>query len=349
VIAFVNGGVADVAVAMMKRRPIPRALPIAALSALALAIGYGAWRMPQFDARDRAAAQLKVAIVQANVGESNKHLNVAEGTALYRAMTDAAMDAAGVGLVAWPESALNQFVGLNENLSGQVASEVKTPMIVGALRAGTDPISGQGKYWNSILALRPGGDIVGNYDKVKLLAFGETLPGYEWFPGMWNWALKLGVLPFSEVFTAGASYAPLPVGPYRISADVCYEDILPAHMRRLMSAADERGMRPHAMFNGTNDSWYGPVEPRIHLALSVFRAVEHRRWLIRSTATGISAFVDSNGRVVERSEFEREQTLIRDVPMIEAGPTVYGVVGDALGWLALIFIGGVVVSARRRG
>jgi apolipoprotein N-acyltransferase len=89
------------------------------------------------------------------------------------------------------------------------------------------------------------------------------------------------------------------------------------------------------MVNGTNDSWYGPVEPRIHLALAMFRAIEHRRWLIRSTATGISAFVDSAGRLVQQSEFEKAQTLVQDVPMVAGGRTVYAVLGDWIGWLAL--------------
>jgi apolipoprotein N-acyltransferase len=125
------------------------------------------------------------------------------------------------------------------------------------------------------------------------------------------------------------------VGPYKLSADVCYEDILPGHIRDLMRP-DASGVLPHAMVNGTNDSWYGPAEPPIHLALALFRSVEHRRWLIRSTATGISAFVDSNGRLVNKSGFETAETLVQDVPMITGGRTVYGVIGDLLGWLALL-------------
>jgi apolipoprotein N-acyltransferase len=103
------------------------------------------------------------------------------------------------------------------------------------------------------------------------------------------------------------------------------------------------------MFNGTNDSWYGPVEPRIHLALSVFRAVEHRRWLIRSTATGISAFIDANGRIVEQSDFEKAQTITRDVPMIKAGPTLYGRIGDLLGWLSLVGVSAALLVRRKSG
>jgi apolipoprotein N-acyltransferase len=182
----------------------------------------------------------------------------------------------------------------------------------------------------------PEGQAFASYDKVKLLIFGEQLPGYETFPKFYEWLRDVGILPYIYVFASGESYAPLSVGKYRISADVCYEDLLPRHIRDLMGPIDANDTRPHAMFNGTNDSWYGPVEPRIHLALSVFRTVEHRRWLIRSTATGISAFIDSNGRIVEQSQFEKAQTLTRDVPMITAGPTLYGRVGDVLGWLSLL-------------
>ena len=113
-----------------------------------------------------------------------------------------------------------------------------------------------------------------------------------------------------------------------------------------MGPIDASGTRPHAMFNGTNDSWYGPVEPRIHLALSVFRAVEHRRWLMRATVTGISAFIDSNGRIVQRSNCETAQTLVEDVPMVVAGPTVYGIIGDLLGWLAVAGVLGIIVRDR---
>jgi apolipoprotein N-acyltransferase len=67
---------------------------------------------------------------------------------------------------------------------------------------------------------------------------------------------------------------------------------------------------------------------------------------VRSTATGISAFVDASGRLVQKSEFEQAQTLIQDVPMIEGGATIYARIGDLLGWLALAICG---VAALKRG
>ena len=115
-----------------------------------------------------------------------------------------------------------------------------------------------------------------------------------------------------------------------------------------MASVDDKGHRPHALVNATNDSWYGPVEPGIHLALAMFRAIEHRRWLIRSTATGLSAFVDSAGRLVQKTDFEKAQTLVQDVPMIEGGATVYGVIGDLLGWLSLAAVAVGLLQKRYR-
>ncbi len=343
VIALVNGAVAEYAISVIRRQRIRIALPAVAFVALAATVIYGVVRMPQIDARDAAAPKLKVVVVQANVGEADKLEKVNEGIEKYRTMTDIALTTPNIGLVVWPESGFNTLVALNADLTGHVATRIDTPMLVGAVRAEPVPDAErkgpeQYRVWNSILAIAPGGRAIASYDKVKLLIFGEYLPGYETFPAFYESLRDAGILPYISVFARGQSFAPLPVGPYRISADVCYEDILPRHIRNLMGPIDSNGTRPHAMFNGTNDSWYGPVEPRIHLALSIFRAVEHRRWLIRSTATGISAFIDANGRIVRQSDFEKAETLTRDVPMISAGPTVYGRIGDLLGWLALLAV-----------
>ncbi|WP_169788783.1 apolipoprotein N-acyltransferase [Vulgatibacter incomptus] len=334
-------------ISSLARHPLPWKLAAGALGSLALTVGYSAVRIGQVEARDEAAPKLKTAIVQANVGAGSKHADVDGGIRRFQRMTDEAMDLPGIGLVVWPESGFNRAVTPRlPNLTGLVAAEVKAPMILGALRA--DVSSGKRKIWNSALALDTGGEIVAHYDKTVLLAFGEYVPGDSLFPGIYD------LLPYTSHFERGASVEPLPVGPYRLSTDICYEDILPGFIRSLMGPVDAEGRRPHAMVNVTNDSWYGPVEPHIHLALATFRSIEHRRWLVRSTATGISAFVDSAGRIRKQSGFETEEVLVEDVPMIDGGATVYGVLGDWPGWLALVASGaalawpGALSRARRR-
>jgi apolipoprotein N-acyltransferase len=299
-------------------------------------------RLGQVEALDAASPKLKVAVVQANVGAASKHEHAAQGIARYRSMTDEAMRIPGVGLVVWPESGLNHSIyDMDVNLSRVVSDQgVKAPMIVGALRG--ELTGGGRRVWNTAFSLDDTGKISGHYDKIVRLVFGEYVPGDTIFPFIYD------LLPYSGHFEAGQSLEPLPVGPYRVSVDICYEDILPSLLRRLMGPIDAAGNRPQALVNVTNDSWYGPSEPPIHLALAVFRAAEHRRWMVRSTATGISAFIDSAGRPVQRSQFETEQLLVQDVPMITSGPTVYGRLGDWPGYLGVAFVVVVFVRARRQ-
>jgi apolipoprotein N-acyltransferase len=109
---------------------------------------------------------------------------------------------------------------------------------------------------------------------------------------------------------------------------------------------------PDVLFNLTNDSWYGKsTEPLEHLALASFRSIEHRRSLVRSTNTGISAFVDPVGRIVTRSGIWTRETLVGRVPMMQ-GRTVYALLGDWIGWFcALLSLAGIgralLVSSRR--
>jgi len=339
-IALINGAIYEVVVSWRMRRGLRPALPATAAIALGATLAYGAVRIAQIEARDAAAPTLKTAIVQANVGAATKHERPGDGIRRYKRMTDEAMAIPGIGLVVWPESGFNRAVTPQvESLAGLVATEVKAPMIVGALRV---ELAERRKVWNSALALDASGAIVDAYDKIQLLAFGEYVPGDSIFPGIYD------LLPYTSRFERGTNREALPVGAYRLSTDICYEDILPGFIRSLMGPIDEAGNRPHAMVNVTNDSWYGPHEPPIHLALATFRAIEHRRWLVRSTATGISAFIDSAGRLVQRSGFETEELLVADVPMITDGPTLYGRLGDWPGWLALVACAAGLARPRRR-
>jgi apolipoprotein N-acyltransferase len=123
---------------------------------------------------------------------------------------------------------------------------------------------------------------------------------------------------------------------------VCYEDIIPAFSR------DLAGKDPNILINVTNDAWFGKTaEPYLHLALAVFRAVENRLVLIRSTNTGVSAFIDPNGRVLAQTGITGAETLIQKVPMMEGG-TPYQVLADWPAYLCFLAIAFLWLKARRR-
>ena len=183
------------------------------------------------------------------------------------------------------------------------------------------------RWFNTALASNAAGDITGRYDKQFLLAFGEYLPFGDTFPQLYEWS------PNSGRFSKGTSNDSIMVeikGKERkVSVMICYEDILPGFVNGLVRAGD-----PELLVNITNDAWFGDTgEPWEHLALAKFRAVEHRRYLVRSTNTGVSAIVDPIGRTVVKSSTFKAEKGSASARLIRT-TTLYEIIGDVPWWIA---------------
>jgi apolipoprotein N-acyltransferase len=136
----------------------------------------------------------------------------------------------------------------------------------------------------------------------------------------------------------------LPVGPHRVSAHICYEDVLPGFVNDLVRASDAE-----LLVNLTNDAWYGDTtQPWIHLALSTFRAIEHRRYFVRSTNSGVSAFIDPVGRVLAHTGTFEQAALSHEVAYLTPSRTPYEIYGDAPWWACTLAVAGLCVFPRRR-
>ena len=379
-------------VEVLARRGRARLRPALLLAGLLAAdLGYGALRLHQVEAAVAAAPKVKVGMVEANIGIREKAHpdHVANNLAIHQRLS-AVLEAAGVDLVVWPESAYNgtwfpadaarippsgaalphdpRWAGLALPADGHLVLEdfpglddadqdrtqgVKgwdkvapqrgfaTPLLLGSVTWVPDPDPpAEGPRWqrrvmNSALLLDGDGRVDGRvYHKNYLLVFGEFIPFGRTFPGVYE------LIPEASAFTAGTEVEVFELGRLRAGVMICYEGILPRWTRRLV------GKDPNVLINITNDAWFGKRgEPWLHLALTTFRAIENRLALVRSTNTGVSAFVDPAGRLVH------PEVLAQEVPLMEGG-TVYRRVGDLLGWLALALVGGlaaVVVRRRRKG
>jgi len=193
---------------------------------------------------------------------------------------------------------------------------------------------------NTALLTDATGRILASYDKSVLVPLGEYIPLGDWFPSLYSWS------PYSSRFWPGESEEPLALGRHLLSVSICYEDIFPGKIRSLMRGGLERRV-PGAMFNLTNDSWYGrSTEPMEHLALASFRSIENRRSLVRVTNTGVSAVVDPVGRIVSRTGLWTRETLVDRIPMLEGG-TVYALLGDWIGWLCIVITACCIAQALR--
>ena len=149
----------------------------------------------------------------------------------------------------------------------------------------------------------------------------------------------------TQKFTAATDTPALHLDGWRIATPICYEVVRADFVRRMMRSA-----HPHLLVTLANDAWFGDSqEPWIHLALARLRAVEHRRFLVRATNSGVSAIVDPMGRVVVRTGVLTRANLRGEVRMLE-GETVYARLGDWPGWMAaaLMLLGLVARSPRAR-
>jgi len=325
--ATANGALADL---FLTRRPWP---VIGAGLALAASLTYGLWRMSRIDAREQGAPTRRIGIAQPDVGEIALHRNPYASVQALWADT-AELHARGAEIVIWPEVGYN-LRGVRDGDDGR-AIQGGIPVTV---IAGVERVRGK-EAWNSAIVITPEGKIGDHYDKIQLLAFGEYIPFGDWFPFLYEWS------PLATHLTPGTTTRPLRAAGHRFATFICYEDILPWIVRKTMQ--DHGEGRANALVNLTNDSWYGAGhEQEQHLMLAAVRTIEHRRWLIRATSTGISAFVDAAGRVVSRIPADVRGVAVRDVPMLE-GTTPYEVVGDWPGWSALALLGFIAARELRR-
>ncbi|MFL5276780.1 MAG: apolipoprotein N-acyltransferase [Myxococcales bacterium] len=330
---LVNGAIAD---ALLRTTSLRRALaPLAiAIATLAAAFTYGALRIRAVERREEAAPQIRVGIAQPDVGEIELHKNPYASVLALTTQT-AELSARGADLVIWPEVGYNLRAIRDGDDGRQISNGIPVWLIAGVERAGRSK-----ERWNSAIVVSPEGKIGDHFDKIALLAFGEYIPFGDWFPFLYEWS------PLASHLTRGTTTAPLHAAGYRFATFICYEDILPRIVRDTMS--DHGDGRAHALVNLTNDSWYGAWHEQIqHLMLAAVRTIEHRRWLVRATSTGISAFVDANGRVLQSIEKDLRGISIRDVPML-SGTTPYEVLGEWPGWLSLLVLAWIGVREFRR-
>ncbi|MDP9150190.1 MAG: apolipoprotein N-acyltransferase [Myxococcota bacterium] len=342
VLVAANSAVAEPFLAWAERRRLSPFAPVAGGAAVALAVLYGALRIRSVDGIARAAPAATVGVVQANMGLMEKRSAFDEGLRRHLTLSSRLTQEDHVDLVVWSETSVMRAVHdetYAEELRAGVGRHIGAPAIFGAVIVRPVPDERRYVLYNSALSSDAAGTIQSRYDKEYLLTFGEYLPFGEAFPVLYSWS------PNSGHFTPGVSLDPLFVEvhgeKHSVTALICYEDVLPRFTNDAVRHAD-----PELLVNMTNDAWFGDTsEPWEHLALAQFRAVEHHRYLVRATNSGVSAIVDPVGRIVARSGTFREEAISAPIHWLRSR-TVYERLGD---WpWALVTVGAIGVAFRRR-
>ncbi len=341
VLLSVNLALCELVLAKLESRPFVRVRLAAPAAFVTFSVLFGAWRIRSVDQRVAAAPAVRVGTVQANMGLLEKRTNYNEGMRRHLAATND-LKARGAEVIVWSETSATRPVHIDDQktmIPRLVGELIRVPAIVGVVLYREDKDRGMA-FYNSAVSLDAKGQLTGRFDKTYLLMFGEYLPFGETFPILYKWS------PNSGKFTPGKSLDPLYIEhegvSHVVTTLICYEDIIPAFTR-----AAVRHANPELLVNITNDAWFGDTtEPWEHFALAKFRAVEHRKYLVRSTNSGVSAIVDPVGRVVANTKTMAQGTLLATIHWMKGGTTLYGWIGDAPWWL--LAVGAVLAGFRSR-
>jgi apolipoprotein N-acyltransferase len=237
-------------------------------------------------------------------------------------------------LVIWGESSLDPGATLPEvfaNVQRAIAA-VGAPTLAGSIQPGS------GGPQNQVLAFDGDGRVVDRYAKTHLVPYGEYVP----LRGALGWVSALRQIPYD--LSPGADVHPIAIpGLPRIGTPICFENSFPAIDREMV---DEGAGFLAVLTN--NASYEETAASRQHLQMSRMRAVEDGRWVVHAAVSGISAFIDPSGRVVDEAGLFRPAILRHTIRSADAR-TWYLRLGDWVPRLSLLLVVGLFAVPRDRG
>jgi apolipoprotein N-acyltransferase len=218
--------------------------------------------------------------------------------------------------VVWPEAAVPFYMGRDVRTLQilEMSRERDIDMLVGA--PGLDDRGDGMKPWNDAWLVRADGEVMGPYAKIQLVPFGEYIPLYGLF-GMVEVAVEaIGQLGRGAELTIFETKPVVPTSadgkavsrPARFATLICYEGIFPKLTRAFAT------LGPDFLVNISNDAWYGDTAaPNQHLEMAALRSVENRLPMVRSTNTGVSAFVTDEGRIGGTTPLFHDDVVVETV------------------------------------
>ena len=287
------------------------------LLSVALVLIWASCCIRAYDGRWRPGPErtVRIAVLQGNIDQYKKWSReyVREILDSYGGLAREAESDPETALIVWPETALPGWVPQDPEIlhwMQALARETGKPHLVGAVTQDGN------KSYNSAFLFGPDGAILDRYDKIHLVPFGEFVPLQSWL-GRW-----ISVLNDLGGFDAGPKDQLIEAPGAALGVTICYEAIFPEIARRETAAGAQ------VLVNLTNDGWYlDTAAPEQHFSMSVLRAVENGRWLVRAANTGISGVIRPDGAVALRTRLNERAQFAADVAP-ENGKTFYARHGD---------------------
>ena len=353
-VALVNAALAELALWTLERLrgqtpgTFPRLSPAAAVLGMAITLLYGLWYLGRPAQVGEGTRSISIGLVQANIDQAQKWDVAYRRATLDRYARLTARAAEGTALIIWPEAATPFLFEQEPEYRGEVTALVQKhgiPLLFGSPALRYYP-NGRPYLLNSAYLLSSDSRILGRYDKRHLVPFGEYIPARtilffldklvegigDFEPGTVPTILEV---PLKSRDASGGL-------PARFGVVICYEVIFPDVVREFAKRGAE------FMVTITNDAWYGVSSaPYQHFGMVVLRAVENRVAFARAANTGISGFIDPQGRILLATTIFSEQAVTGDIPLGRTR-TFYTRHGDVFAYTCAIITGLLLLAAQLR-
>ena len=317
-----------------------RTVALAVLLVALLGLGF-VWGARRLAAAEVTSTGLRLRIVQANVDQAEKWRpeNSVEIFNDYLDLTKS-VGLDSINIVIWPETAVPFLLADAPDALTAIGDALPegTSLLVGSARLVGDSDAPGERFadhiYNSLLVVDDQGRVIGSYDKIHLVPFGEYLPFQSFLE-------SLGVMQLTGVrggFAVGKGLRLLAVpGAPPARPLICYEIIFPDEVT-------DNAARPGWFINITNDAWFGSsAGPYQHFHQAQVRAIEQGLPVARAANTGISAVIDPYGRILAEIGLGEKGVIDADLPKV--GPaTLFVLFGTIVeisvlvlalaGWLA---------------
>jgi apolipoprotein N-acyltransferase len=268
-----------------RKQPIQVGVKISCL--LLVALTTSGYLLQSVTWTQETGKKLSVVLIQPNT-DQNKKWSASERQSILDQLQEQTEPHWGVDLIVWPEAAIP---ATPKRVSGfligmdKAAKVNQTALLTGIPTQDRS----SGKYYNSVLAL---GAASGQYDKTRLVPFGEYVP----LEGLLRGLIRFFNLPMSSFSLGAQDQSLLTIAGEPMATAICYEIVYPDLVARISREAT-------LLLTVSNDAWFGDsFAPQQHMQMARMRAIENAKPMLRGTSNGVTAIVDHRGKIEKQLE-----------------------------------------------
>jgi apolipoprotein N-acyltransferase len=342
IVIAVNGAIADFFILKQRvsEKPLFHKSPtligyFLLAMALTATLLYGSHRLGEAQGPDT----VKTVIIQPNI-DQNMKWDPRYQDSVLGSLEDLTRESIinGADIVIWPETALPFYYIRDKKNTRRLRSfvrSIRTPLLTGTITV-NESKEKKITLGNSSILLHRNGRETFRYNKIHLVPFGEYVP----LKNILGFIDKL-VVGIGD-YIPGKSFSTAKTNDNRFASIICYEVAFPSLVRKFFKN------KADFLVIMTNDAWFGRTTgPYHHFAMSVFRAIENRKPVLRAANTGISGVIDSYGRVRQRTSIFTKTTVVDSVST-DNRTSIYSRFGDLFIYLCSIITIILMADLRRK-